>query len=246
MATRALRGLPTLLVGLLTVAVLFTAFTATQAWSQGQPADKVAATGSDVDEATDDTVILSEQMRVSSPADLILSVTAECTILTELTTGPDTAAGASDSAFAFGSVRLRVLIDGKEVPVAVDENSGPNEGGDGDADADGNEIGEVTFCNRAYQRTVSDGENAQDGIDEEHDFIRTRTANAFNWIALDVGTAYDDIANGQNILDIQVLADFDTDTAGDAVAEALVGSRTLTIEPGHFHNTETVGGPDTK
>lgn len=192
-----------------------------------EPAQKVAAAGSDIDEVDDSTPILSETVRVSSTQDLVLQLTAECSILTELTTGPSDQPGASDSAFAFGSVRMRIEIDGVPVAVANDE-AGTNEG---DAEDNDDEIGEVTFCNRAYSRTVTDGEDDEDGLDEEHDFIRTRTSNAFNWLALDIGFNFDSPTNGNNIVLIEVFADFDTSTTGDAVADAFVGSRTLIAEP---------------
>ncbi len=236
MSFRAVRGLPTVLVGMLLIAVLFTAYTAQRSLAQ-QPADKIAVSGSDIDTVSDSTPIITETMRVSSPSDLILSVTAECSIITELTTGGD----AADSSSAFGSVRLRVTIDGHPVPVASDESAESED----DAADDDDSVGEVTFCNRAYGRTVEDTEGDGD-VDKEDDFIRTRTANAFNWIALNAGTLYDE--GNDNILEIQVLADFDTATTGDAVADAFVGSRTLVVEPGHFAVNETVdpeetGGP---
>ncbi|HEX2195810.1 MAG TPA: hypothetical protein VHJ76_02695, partial [Actinomycetota bacterium] len=128
--------------------------------------------------------------------------------------------------------RLRL----RPVPVATDETAGSED----DAADDDNDVGEVTFCNRAYSRTVVDEENPTDGIDEESDFIRTRTANAFNWFAINVGDAYDNPANGNNILDIAVVADYDTSTAGEAIADAFVGSRTLIIEPVHSQNDQVV------
>ena len=191
------------------------------------PANKGAAAGSDLDTIGQDDLLLSETMKVSSPQDLIIQVTAECSILTELTTGGSTSPGATDTATAFGAVRLRVTIDGEEVPVARNDGAGGVDDGEDDDD----EIGEVTFCNRAYSRTVTDGEDPQDGIDEEHDYIATRTANAFNWLALDTGVIYDDPANGNNILQINLYADYDVTTVGDAVADAFVGSRTMIIEP---------------
>jgi hypothetical protein len=148
-------------------------------------------------------------------------VTAECSILTALTTNND-----STNSAAFGSVRLWVELDGTPVPVAAVEGSGQD-----DADDNDDSVGEVTFCNRAYERTVSDDEDPADGIDEEDDYIRTRTANAFNGLALDTGVNYDDPANGNNIISVELFADFDTTTAGEAVAEAFVGSRTLILEP---------------
>jgi hypothetical protein len=173
-------------------------------------------------------------MKVSSPEDLIISVTAECSILTALTTNND-----NPTSTAFGSVRLRVEVDGKEVPVSADDGSG----GQDDADDDDDEIGEVTFCNRAYSRTVTDQEDntPPDGQDEESDYIRTRTANAFNWIALDTGVLYDSPDNGNNIITVELFADYDTDTAGEALAEAFVGSRTMVIEPIRLSIHEQVG-----
>ncbi|HWL66632.1 MAG TPA: hypothetical protein VNP73_11710 [Actinomycetota bacterium] len=238
MSLRALRGLPTALVGMFVAAVLFTAFTATSSNAQ-MPADKFAVTGSDVDEVNDNTTILAEQMRVSSPADLILQVTAECSILTQLLTNNEQPA--SD---VFGSVRLRVEIDGVNVPVATNDIVGgggaddtPNpDVGEGDDD---DEVGEVTFCNRAYGREVTDGEDPADGIDSQDDYIATRAANAFNWIALNAGgDVYD--ADGDNILNIAVIADYDVETTGMGnVAEAFVGSRTLVVEPTHLAVNET-------
>ena len=207
--------------------MVFAAIGVQGAFASHEPAQKVAAAGSDIDTVGEDSVVLSEQVRVSSTQDLVLQLAAECSILTELTTGPSETGGATDTAQSTGTVRMRIEIDGVPVAVASDDA----EGGEDDADDDDDEVGEVTFCNRTYHRTVSDGENDDDGLDEEHDFIRTRTANAFNWLATDIGFNYDDPANGNNIVDIVVFADYDTEVIGDAVAEAFIGSRTLIAEP---------------
>ena len=79
---------------------------------------------------------------------------------------------------------LFITLDGTRVPVSLDDTE-ENEQGETD------DIGKVVFCNRAYQRTVTDAEENEgvggneggDGFDDEDDFIRTRTANAFNWMA---------------------------------------------------------------
>jgi hypothetical protein len=220
------------LIGIVTlVAVVFTAYTAQQAIGSHQPANKGAAAGSDIDEvdqgaAGEDDLILSETMKVSSPQDLIIQVTSECSILTSLLTqgGPDVE---QVSARSFGQVELYVTIDGKRVPVAADDTDG--------------EVGEVVFCNRAYQRTITDDEDPSDGIDTERDFIATRTANAFNWLAIDTGTAYDSPDNGNNILTVQLWAQYErTNDPGtcptepgteETCSEAFVGSRTMIIEP---------------
>ena len=190
-----------------------------------EPANKVAAAGSDVESVDGEEVVLSETVKISSPFDLMLQLTAECSIITELSTGGD----AADSSSAFGSVRMHVEIDGTPVPVASDDT---NTAGEDDVTDNDSTIGEVTFCNRAYGRSVEDTEGDGD-VDREDDYIRTRTANAFNWLALDVGFLYDKPLEGQqnNEVLIEVIADYDTAETGDAIADAFVGSRTLIAEP---------------
>ena len=191
-----------------------------------EPAQKVAAAGSDIDQVTEDSAVLRETVRVSSTQDLVLQLTAECSIMTQLTT--DTAENSSN---AFGSVRFRITIDGTPVLVATDDNNASEDDAN-DAPDDPAEPGEVTFCNRAYQRTVTDAEGENGAVDTEQDFIRSRTANAFNWLATDIGFNYDDPANGNNIVEIVVLADYDTAASGVGdSAQAYVGSRTLIAEP---------------
>jgi hypothetical protein len=206
-----------------------------------EPANKFAAAGSDVDTVGDDTVVLSETMKVSTPFDLMLQLTSECSILTQLTTNNDT-----PSSSAYGSVRMHIEIDGKPVPVATDDTL--TSGQDDVEDTDDPQTGEVTFCNRAYSRTVTDQEDPADGIDEESDFIRTRTANAFNWVASDVGRVYDAASykgvTGNNIVLIEVIADYDVTTTGDAMADAFVGSRTLIAEPTNLSVHEAVEPQD--
>ena len=222
-----LRKASTPLVALLLAATLFVAYTAfNTANASHEPANKGAAAGSDVDEISDAAPILSETMRVSSPEDAIISVSAECSILTELQTGGSNA----DTATALGAVRLWVTVDGTRVAVSTDDTA--VDGDDEVEDAnDPSDIGEVTFCNRAYSRTVSDTEGDGD-VDSEEDYIRTRTANAFNWLALDLGTFYDSPVNGNNIIEVQLWADFDEAvSSADAVADAFVGTRTMIIEP---------------
>jgi len=237
LATKALRGVPTLLVGLLVVSVLFTGYTASQADAGHEPANKITATGSDVDEvfAETDQVVLSETVKISTMHDLVLSLSAECSILTELTTNND-----NPSATAEGSVRMRIEIDGTPVPVASNDAAG----GADDAGDDDDEIGEVTFCNRAYSRTVTDGED--DGQDDESDYIATRTANAFNWLAFDIGAIYDAPLEGQtnNEVLVEVIADYDATATESAVADAFVGSRTLIAEPTNASNHEAVEPAD--
>ena len=234
------RQLPTVLVGLLLIGALFAS---QSAFADHEPANKVAAAGSDIDTVGEDDIVLSERVRVSTTQDLVLQLTAECSILTKLITGDEgtpTSPQASDTATAFGAVRMRIEIDGVPVAVAGDDNGTSED----DAADDDDEIGEVTFCNRAYSRTVTDNESPTDGQDKEEDFIRTRTANAFNWLATDIGFNYDSPTNGNNIVDIVVYADYDENATADAVAEAFIGSRTLIAEPTNASVHYTVDGID--
>ena len=224
------RSVLTALAGAMAAALLFSLATAYDARAGHEPAMKGAAAGSDLDEIDQQQpdLILSETMRVSSPEDLIIQVTSECSILTSLLTQGSGTAGSTSTANTFGQVELYVTIDGKRVPVATD-------------DLDDEDEGKVVFCNRAYQRTITDTEDDPDGTDTERDFIRTRTANAFNWVALDTGFDYDDPANGKNILSVELWAEYTATNAPNTCptasgteatcSEAFVGSRTMVIEP---------------
>jgi len=183
-----------------------------------QPANKTTASGSETEVMGpgEDVTILSHSAKISGPKDVVLSVTAECSILTALTTGPG-----NDSARAFGQIRMWITIDDKVVPVSSDDTT---------------ETGKVVFCNRAYQRTVTDA----GGDDTESDFIDTRTANAFNWLALNVGFDYDDPDNGNNIVDIELHAELTETTMNTANAQAVVGHRTLIASMENVSNHESI------
>lgn len=132
-----------------------------------EPANKVSAAGAtaEVIAQGESVVLMTEYVKTSKPTDLILGVTTECSITTELTTVGD------DFSEAEGQVRVWVEIDDVPVPVSDDDT---------------NEAGKVVFCNRLYQRTTS-------MFDDEDATIKTlmdtRNANGFNWMALDVGSA---------------------------------------------------------
>lgn len=173
-----------------------------------EPADKVSASGSTIEVSgpNENVVLLSETVKTAKPTDLILGVTLECAIVTDVTTT------GNDEAMAAGEVVIQVLIDGKPVPVAA-----------GDTDD-----GRVVFCNRSYQRTTSlfDDEDAT-----IQTFFRTREANGFNWMAMDVGSATHTI---------EVVGRLRQETAGDATAAVVVGNRTLVVEPTKAANDEVV------
>lgn len=197
-----------LLAVLASTTVVF-AFTGPFAGATHEPANKVSAAGSaaEVVDPGESVTILSEKVKTSNPTDLILGVTAECVITTELTTV------GNDSQTAEGQVRVWVEIDGKKVPVSADDTADP---------------GKVTFCDRLQQRETS-------MFDDEDATIRTLdrqgTANGFNWMALNVGSATHTI---------EVKADLTTSATDGASAKAAVGKRTLIVEPVKSANDEAV------
>ena len=187
-----------------------------------QPADKVVANGSKVEEfgPGTDVPILSATLRSTKVTDLILSVSLECSIFTKLTTGPNAVDGV-DQALAQAQILVWVEIDGEIVPI----NSA------GGASRPGDETDKVTFCDREYQRKVTDNEDPLDGQDTEEDYLATKAANAFNWLRLNVG-------NG--VHQIVVKARLTERTEGAAEAQAVIGNRTLVVEPAKLANDATV------
>lgn len=201
--TRSRTSLAVAAAGVAT-ALTLVALQAGPADANHEPANKVSAAGSTVEVfgagTASGTVVtlLRETVRTAAPTDLILGVTAECSITTELTTI------GSDEQSATGSIRVWVEIDGQPVPVAGEDT----------------EIGRVVFCNRTYQRTTALGsDDEQDSITT---FMRTRAANGFNWLALNVGSA---------VHTIEVKAELLTNATQRAMATGVVGNRTLVIEP---------------
>ena len=127
-----------------------------------EPADKVSASGSDVlvTNPGETITLLSETMRTSTTADLVLQFTAECSIATDLTTV------GNDTSSAEGIVRTWIEIDGVPVPVA------------------GGDDGRITLCNQANHRDTSNFDDEDATI---HTHLLTAAANGFNWLALNVG-----------------------------------------------------------
>lgn len=166
-------------------------------------------------------LLLSEKIRTTKYTDLLLGVTAECAITTELTTVGNDEAGAS------GLVNVYIEIDGKRIAVTdTDRNFATAE-----------DDGKITFCNRAEERETT-------LFDDEDSTIRTfqatKQANGFNWAALNVGPA--------NVVhEIKVYGELVTATDGspDTSATAAIGRRTLIVEPVKAAKDEQVIDLDT-
>jgi hypothetical protein len=230
---------------------------ALQAGADHEPANKYSVAGSTLETigAGTTAVILSERVKVSTTHDVVLQLNAECSILNNLMTQGSTQGNSIETDESFGQVVMWITIDGTHVPVSTADTSAASPGVQLDD-------GKVVFCNREYDRRVSDREGDDDGHDEESDFIRTRTANSFDWLALDVGVdcpdpqtspethCYDEAANGNNILDIEAHVEFTRTPAQctnpaeplgtSSCADAQVGRRTLVVEPTNASNHEQV------
>lgn len=210
--------------------------------SGGTPANKYAASGSttEVFGPGIDVVILQEQVKMSTNHELLLSLSLECSIVTALKLGDDSVNDATDEDSATGQIDVWIELDGNRVGVT---SSDAGQGGRG--------RGEVTFCNTVHQQRVTDSEDNDprpDGIDTHETYLKTKTATAFNWLALNVGSAYDLPYNGNNILDVVVKARLVDTTPGTSVcvlgsescSEAVIGNRTLIAEPTLAAVTEVV------
>lgn len=182
-----------------------TTFAASSDSSGNYPADKMTVSGASLDvTAPDGTMkLLESHLRTSAPEDLILNVSAECDILTQLHNAGDSL----DAEHAFAQVKVYVEIDGNVVPVSGDDSTDP---------------GKVVFCNRTHDAT-----STFDDSKEFYDtYLDTRNANSFQWVALNVGSGVHDV---QVLADFT--AQVDGTNMSQDMAKAAVGKRTLVIEP---------------
>lgn len=207
-----------------------------------QPADKVVASGEAIAEvpAGAAETIMSTTFKSSKPTDLMVHVTLECSILTRLHNegGPDVSTSTSDAA---GRIRVWLLMDGKQVAISqLSSNPQPS-----DPPEVGVDIDKVTFCNNEQEFTVTDAEEDEggmppgDGTDTYDQYLKTKTANAFNWVILNTGGW-----NGSNIHTLEVVAEFDEYGVGavddPGTAAGFIGNRMLIVEPTKMSNHASV------
>lgn len=195
--------------------------------------------------------ILSGTMKVSSPTDLIITVSSECALWTNTTTQGD------DDQESVARVEVWIELDGTVVPVSSGDTAANNSSLNTDTQAG---KGHVVYCNRS-QRMKTEFFNDGDTQDNQEEIIRlynrTRSAHAFTWVALNAGKAYDAAANGNNIIEYKVYARLaaqvicddeaatngcnvpDLETPQNPAAKAAVGKRTVVIEPAKLANDAT-------
>lgn len=210
----------------------------------GTPANKVVASGSHLTEVAPGQAVelLRATMKTSKPTDLILQVAAECEIYTEhLRQGKTTYNKAA------GRVQIWVEVDGQIVPIQSFSQPPQN------TPAAGTEADKATFCEREEEYRKADNNSAcvetadplaPTNCEFEEWFQRTKNANAFNWVRLNVGSGTHSIV---------VRADLETATSttppepgsvvspGEASgARAAVGNRTLVVEPTKMANDAVI------
>ena len=187
-----------------------------QARATHEPADKINVSASTVEVmqtqvgpgggSSGPVTLLSATFRNSTPTDLIIQVTEECALWTDIISPESEAAAA---------VTVWVELDGAAVPVTSDSN--------GDGVFNDPDDGKTIFCNRAFR--ISTPLFVGDVI---RLFQKTRSANAFNWGALNVG-------NGIHTLVVKAQLDASVTGVG-TFAQAAVGKRTLVVQPAKLAN----------
>ena len=193
--------------------------TDTQSSGTSNGANKYSVAGSDVEYLSPEVVngtdftqaaVLGSSIKTSTTTDMIIQVTMECSIWTTVATL------GNDVSEATATVKVWVTVDGIVVPVSADD--------------DAEDAGKVVFCDRTHRQSVTD-------LDDEdarfETYQRTRSANAFNWIAVDFG-------GGSVPHDVVVHAELSGTATDNAMAQAGIGHRTLVIEPVKLVKNDTV------
>ena len=194
----------------------------------GTPANKAVAAGSKAVVAApgQEVPIMSTTFKTSKPTDLLIAVSLECSILTDvvITGGPEVTSAVSS---AEGTVQVWAELDGNIVPIQ-DVSTPPQ---DPAASGTGNDNDKITFCDRLHRRTVTDSEEGEDGIDSSADYQRTKSANAFNWVRLNAGSGMHELV---------IKATLTIDATAGSEAEAVIGNRTLVVEPTKLANAAII------
>ncbi|MEK6975160.1 MAG: hypothetical protein AABY18_02320 [Candidatus Thermoplasmatota archaeon] len=184
-------------------------------------ANKTAANGSTIQSLSADVIdndaglaVLSTSIKTSKPTDLLLQLTMECALWTEVisTTIQNHPAGYEPYSRAEAHVVAWVEVDGVAVKVASGDD------------------GKVVFCDRVHEQELSDIDNST-GNHTIRQYLETRNANAFNWIVLNAGSG---------VHTIVVKVDIQASNTEGAFAEGAVGKRTLIVEPTRFANGATI------
>ena len=194
----------------------------------GTPADKVVAAASKrvVIAAGQTETIMTATMRTSKPTDLMMHTALECSIFTQLVTN-----NTDNSATAGARARVWLEVDGKIVSLI--QNSQPPQ--NGTTPASGNDTDKVTFCDREYSRTVTNDEQLDllNEVDQQDDYISTKSAHGFNWVQMNLGSGIHTIA-------VKATLTTEAEGAEGTTAELEIGNRTLVVEPTKMANDAVI------
>jgi hypothetical protein len=174
--------------------------------------------------ADDGAVIASASIKTSTPKDLVVMFTEECSLYTEVRLKSGSSGSVSESQVrAAQSITLEV--DGKVVPIGAGDD------------------GKVTMCDRTYNISTNILDQVQklcsavgslDGTTtcEEsylNSFISTKDAHGWNWVVLNLGA-------GEHT--IEVYSEFvdEEGVIGDGTASVAVGKRSLIVLPQNLSN----------
>lgn len=205
--------------GLAATALIILGLSAAQAQAgpSSPPANKAAASGSSIEVAgpQQNKLLMSETVKTPGSGNLLLGVTLECSIVTNLVNTTDSSGTSTSS--ASGTIKVWLTIDGTATAGIVKVSE----------DDTGSEPGKVTFCDRAYRMDTAG--LPQDSVIRT--YLSTKSAHGFNWMATNVGAGTHTI---------QVWATLSQAASTDATASAVIGKRTLTVEQVKSANNEAV------
>ncbi|MBW3582642.1 MAG: hypothetical protein KY455_06030 [Euryarchaeota archaeon] len=202
-------------VSILVVALFAGALLFQGATADHEPADKGSAAASGVEilstpvvEGSSSEVVslLNTSLKTSKGTDLLLQVTLECSLWTDVTVM------GNDESEAVATVKVWLEVDG--APVVVASETDPAD----------EEPGKVVFCNRAYKVATT---NVDDEDMQIETFFKTRAAHGFNWIQLDLESG---------VHTVELKGELSAEVTGTGMAKAGIGKRTLIIEPTKFAN----------
>lgn len=214
--------------------------------SNAQPANKAVAAGStvqDVHPGAAGTQIMTATFKTSKPEDLLMSVSLECSIITDVMVPGSDQGGSKSTGEAAGTIKVWLTLDGTDADpnlniVPITDTSAPPQ----DPGAFGGNADKVTFCDRDHKVTLTDKENSNDGNDALEEYQLTKTANAFNWVRLNAGSGDHTIRVWAQFLQNDPNDPLNTGaTDANSASDGFVGNRTLVIEPTKLANNAVIG-----
>lgn len=201
----------------------------TAAAGDSDPADKIMVDASTVDKLeTRQTKngstnngpleLLSGEIKLSTPTDVLIYVSLETSLFTKV---KEKGNKDGDASKAKAGMKGWIEIDGTPIPVSA------SDGLDGDLD----DHDKVVFNRRDYSLKYYDLDDDETAIES---FIKTRSAHGFNWYAFNVD---ENFGNTTHTVSLQGQVELEVEDDGEAAA--LVGPRTMFVQPVKMPNDAT-------